>query len=78
MEELIAEFTSAFCGAALGVDTEMAVEGGIGQEHADYLASWLRVLKSNPNAVWEAATAASKAAEYLLDMAEIKAAQAAA
>lgn len=65
-EELVAEFTSAFLGAALGVTTEMAVEGGIGQDHADYLANWLRVLKSDTDAVWAAATAASKAADWLL------------
>lgn len=65
-EELVAEFTSAFLGAALGVETEMAVEGGIGQDHADYLANWLKVLKSDTDAVWQAATAASKATEWLL------------
>lgn len=62
----MAEFTSAFLGAALGVETELAVEGGIGQDHADYLANWLKVLKSDTDAVWQAATAASKAAEWLL------------
>ncbi len=77
-EELIAEFTSAFLGATLGVETEMAVEGGIGQAHADYLANWLQVLKSDPNAVWQAATAASKASEFLLDLAAAKTEQAAA
>lgn len=77
-EELIAEFTSAFLGAALGVETEMAVEGGIGQDHADYLANWLAVLKSDTTAVWQAATAASKASEFLLDLAASKAEKAAA
>lgn len=77
-EELIAEFTSAFLGATFGVETEMAVEGGIGQAHADYLANWLAVLKSDTNAVWQAATAASKASEFLLDLAAAKTEQAAA
>ena len=77
-EELIAEFTSAFLGATLGVETEMAVEGGIGQDHADYLANWLAVLKSDTTAVWQAATAASKASEFLLDLAASKAEKAAA
>lgn len=67
-EELVAEFTSAFLGAHFGAETELAVEGGIGQEHADYLANWLKVLKSDTDAVWQAATAASKAAEWLLDL----------
>jgi antirestriction protein ArdC len=77
-EELIAEFTSAFLGATFGVETEMAVEGGIGQDHADYLANWLAVLKSDTTAVWQAATAASKASEFLLDLAASKAEKAAA
>jgi antirestriction protein ArdC len=34
--------------------------------HADYLASWLEVLREDNRAVIRAASAASKAADYLL------------
>lgn len=62
-EELIAEFGSAFLGASLGVATELR------DDHRDYLASWIRVLKDDPRAAWLAAAAASKATAHLLDLA---------
>jgi antirestriction protein ArdC len=34
--------------------------------HADYLASWLEVLREDNRAIIRAASAASKAADYLL------------
>jgi antirestriction protein ArdC len=34
--------------------------------HADYLGSWLEVLREDDRAIVRAASAASKAAEYLL------------
>ena len=57
-EELIAEMGSAFLCAALGIVPTV--------RHADYLASWLHVLKEDSRAIFRAASAASKAADWLL------------
>ncbi|MEN5051372.1 ArdC family protein [Brevundimonas naejangsanensis] len=57
-EELAAELGSAFLCAALGVVPTV--------RHADYLASWLTVLRSDNRAIFRAAGQASKAADYLL------------
>lgn len=57
-EELVAEMGSAFLCAALGVVPTV--------RHADYIASWLTVLREDNRAIFRAASAASKAAEWLL------------
>lgn len=57
-EELVAEMGSAFLCAALGIVPTV--------RHADYLASWLAVLREDNRAVFRAASAASKAADWLL------------
>jgi antirestriction protein ArdC len=57
-EELIAEMTSAFVCAALSIVPTI--------RHADYLGSWLDVLREDNRAIIRAASAASKAADYLL------------
>lgn len=57
-EELIAEMGSAFLCAALGILPSV--------RHADYIASWLDVLREDNRAVFRAASAASKAADWLL------------
>jgi antirestriction protein ArdC len=57
-EELIAEMGSAFLCAALGIEPTV--------RHADYLASWLEVLREDNRAIFRAASAASKAADWLL------------
>ena len=57
-EELIAEMTSAFVCASLGIVPTV--------RHADYLGSWLTVLREDDRAIVRAASAASKAADYLL------------
>jgi antirestriction protein ArdC len=57
-EELCAEVTSAFCCATLGIIPTV--------RHADYIGSWLDVLREDNRAVIRAASAASKAADYLL------------
>jgi len=58
-EELVAEMGSAFLCAALGIVPTV--------RHADYLASWLDVLREDSRAIFRAASAASKAADWLLD-----------
>ena len=57
-EELVAEMGSAFLCAALGIVPTV--------RHADYLASWLEVLREDNRAIFRAASAASKAADWLL------------
>jgi antirestriction protein ArdC len=49
---------SAFLCAALGIVPTV--------RHADYLASWLAVLREDNRAVFRAASQASKAADWLL------------
>lgn len=57
-EELVAEMGSAFLCAALGIEPTV--------RHADYLGSWLGVLREDNRAIFRAASAASKAADWLL------------
>lgn len=57
-EELVAEMGAAFLCAALGIAPTL--------RHADYLANWLAVLREDNRAIFRAASAASKAADWLL------------
>lgn len=57
-EELCAELASAYLCAALGIVPTV--------RHADYLGSWLAVLRADNRAIFKAASHASKAADYLL------------
>jgi antirestriction protein ArdC len=57
-EELVAEMNAAFCCASLGIAPTV--------RHADYIASWLEVLREDNRAVVRAASQASKAADYIL------------
>jgi antirestriction protein ArdC len=56
-EELVAEFTSAFLCAELGITGEL--------RHAGYIANWLELLRHDNRAVFTAAAKASAAAEFL-------------
>jgi antirestriction protein ArdC len=69
-EELAAELTSAFLCAALGIVPTV--------RHADYLGSWLEVLRADNRAIFKAASQASKAANYLLAFTDVGHARAAA
>lgn len=62
-EELVAELASAMLCAYLGISETPR------PDHAQYLASWLKVLKNDAKALWSAASAASAAVEYVIDMA---------
>jgi antirestriction protein ArdC len=59
-EELAAEMGSAFLCAALGIVPTV--------RHSDYLAGWLALLRGDNRAIFRAASAASKAADYLLGL----------
>src|SRR3546814_12815851 len=54
----VAELGSAFLCAALGIVPTV--------RHADYLGSWLAVLREDNRALFRASSAASKAADWLL------------
>jgi antirestriction protein ArdC len=57
-EELIAELCAAFSCASLGIVPTV--------RHADYIGSWLDVLREDNRAIVRAASQASKAADWLL------------
>ncbi|SEP43999.1 ArdC family protein, partial [Nitrosovibrio sp. Nv6] len=63
-EELIAELGSAFLNAELGFAASMI------PNHAGYIESWLKVLKSDKRAIFTAANQASKAYRYIMDLVE--------
>ena len=57
-EEIVAEITAAFACAALGVVPTV--------RHSDYVGSWIDLLRDDERAIFRAASAASKAANYVL------------
>ena len=61
-EELIAELGSAFLNAELGFAASMI------PNHAGYIESWLKVLKNDKRAIFTAASQASKAHSYIMDL----------
>ena len=61
-EELVAELGAAFLCADLGITPEVR------DDHAAYLASWLKVLKQDKRAIFSAAAHAQRAADYLLNL----------
>jgi antirestriction protein ArdC len=65
-EELVAEMGGAFVCASLGITPTV--------RHADYIVSWLKVLKEDSRAVVRAASAASKAADFILQFDKARAA----
>jgi antirestriction protein ArdC len=56
-EELIAELGAAFLCGHCGIDGQL--------QHANYIQSWLKVLKSDKRAIFKAAAAARKASEFV-------------
>lgn len=59
-EELVAEIGAAFLCAHLGLTDEPR------RDHADYIASWLKVLRGNNRAIFKAAAAAQKAVNFMI------------
>jgi antirestriction protein ArdC len=62
-EELIAEFGSAFMCASANIDKPQLLENTV-----SYIQGWRKYLAENPNAVLQAASAASKAANYIMNV----------
>src|SRR6202044_12757 len=59
-EELIAELGAAFTCAHLGLSTEPR------EDHAQYLDSWLRVLKADSRVIFTAASKAQQATDWMI------------
>ena len=62
-EELVAELGAAFTCSHLGLSTEPR------EDHAAYIASWLKVLKSDFRAIFTAASRAQQACDWLIQRA---------
>jgi antirestriction protein ArdC len=62
-EELIAEIGAAYLCADLGLET------AVREDHAPYLATWLKRLQSDTRAIFRASTAAQAAVNYLQGLA---------
>ena len=60
-EELVAEMTSAFLCAHLGLKGEL--------QHENYIGSWLKILKEDYRALVKAASQAQKAFEFIIALA---------
>ncbi|MEO8593488.1 MAG: zincin-like metallopeptidase domain-containing protein [Candidatus Solibacter sp.] len=60
VEELVAELAAAFTLAQLGLSSEPR------PDHAQYIGSWLKVLKADKRAIFTAASKAQQAADYLI------------
>lgn len=60
-EELVAELGSAFMCAELGIEAPI-------ENHASYLASWLKVLEQDKKAFFSASAEASRAFNHLQDL----------
>jgi antirestriction protein ArdC len=63
LEELVAELGAALLCCDLGVSKAPR------EDHAHYLASWMRALKEDPMVIYRAGKAADVAADWLLDAA---------
>lgn len=62
MEELVAEIGAAFLSADLGITPQLR------DDHASYIASWLKVLKNDKRAIFTASSYAQRAATFLHEM----------
>lgn len=61
-EELVAELGASFLCASLGITPEVR------EDHASYVASWLKVLKEDKKALFAAASQAQKAVDHLYEI----------
>lgn len=59
-EELVAEIGSAFLCSNFGINEDI-------ENHASYIDSWLKILKEDKKAIFQAAARAQEATKFLLD-----------
>jgi len=64
-EELVAELGSAYICGILGLANEPR------EDHTQYLANWLTILRNDPKAIVTAASKAQAAVDYLVEHAEV-------
>jgi antirestriction protein ArdC len=69
MEELVAELGSAFLSADLDLTPSVR------EDHASYIASWIKILKDDKRAIFTAASHAQRAADFLHGLQTPQAAQ---
>lgn len=62
-EELIAELSSCFMAAELGIKHDQYAH----EQHAAYLQSWLKALKDDKNFIFKASNAASRASNFQME-----------
>lgn len=62
-EELVAELGAAFLAAELGIELEDR------EDHAAYIGSWLRELKNDKKYIFQAASHAQKAVDWVMEVA---------
>ena len=62
MEEMVAEIGAAFVCGILNLDSDVR------EDHAQYVASWIKVLKNDNRAVFTASSQAQKAVDYLTSL----------
>lgn len=60
----VAELGAAFLCGDLGITAEPRTD------HAEYIGHWLRILKADSKAIFTAASAANKAAEFLTHLSD--------
>ena len=66
-EELVAEIGAAFLCSDMGISNDEPRD-----DHAQYLKSWLEILKGSDRHIFSAASQASKATQYLHELAEVR------
>ncbi len=62
MEELVAELGAAF------LSSDLALAQTVRTDHADYIASWIKVLNGDKHAIFTASAHAQRAADFLIGL----------
>lgn len=65
-EELVAELSSVFSSADLGIESALDEESDHYQNHVAYLASWSKAIRDDPMALYTAAGKAEQATKYIV------------
>ena len=65
-EELVAELGAAMMAGSLGIEPQPR------EDHAKYLAGWMRRLKDEPSVIFSAAAKANTATQWIFDAAEVQ------
>lgn len=66
-EELVAELTAMFCSAELGIEPGHTPGNEHFDRHAAYLQGWIKAIEDDPEALFGAAKAATRAADAVIE-----------